>query len=135
MRETSLVAWKEIQFALPRARAEAYRAVCATPGKTGRELELQHGLRHVNKRLVELERLGLVRVAPLHVRCSVTGFEAFSWLPVDLTETPNVDRLPPPRESWKTRALKAEAALEALYRLRPGPHTPSEELQLLQVAP
>lgn len=132
MRETSLVAWKEIQFALPRARAEAYRAVCSTPGKTGRELEQHHGLRHVNKRLVELERLGLVRVAPLHVRCSVTGFEAFSWLPVDLTVAPNVDKLPPPRESWKARALRAEAELASLRRSLAL--APQEEFELRRVS-
>lgn len=130
-RETSLVAWKEIQFSLPRARAEAYRAVCATPGKTGRELERFHGLRKVSQRLTELERLGLVRVGPEHVRCSVTGFEAFSWHPVDLTETPDVDKLPPPRESWKARALRAEAELASLRRSLAL--APAEELELMRV--
>jgi len=132
MRETSLVAWRSIQFELPRARAEAYSAVCATPGKTGRELERIHGLRKISQRLTELERLGLVRVADKHVRCSVTGFEAFAWLPIDLVVAPNVDKLPPPRESWKQRALRAEAELASLRRTLAM--APQEELELLRTA-
>lgn len=116
MRETSLVAWREIQFELPRARAEAYRAVCSTPGKTGRELERIHGLRKISQRLTDLERFRVLYVAAQRVRCSVTGRKAVAWWPVDLTEAPDVDKLPPPRESWKQRALRAEAELVSLRR-------------------
>lgn len=114
MRSTSLVAWKSIQFELPRSRAEAYRAVCATPGKTGRELERIHGLRKIAQRITELEKMGLVCVGPQHVRCSVTGFEAFAWHPVDLVAASDIKALPPRREGWKARALRAEAELAAL---------------------
>lgn len=114
MRSTSIVVWKAIQFELPRSRAEAFRAVCATPHRTGRELEADHGLRHINKRLVELARLGLIRVSTQYpeAKCSVTGHAALAWEPVDLTAPPETEL--PRREGWKARALRAEAELAAL---------------------
>lgn len=124
-RETSLAVWQQIQDSLPKRRREVFAAVRVWPSSTATELENATGLRHLNKRLSELERLGLVAGVPS--TCGVTGHAALRWR-VELTP---VAKTTPPRPSWKARALRAEAELASLRRSLAL--APAEELELMRV--
>lgn len=126
MRETSLAVWQAIQDSLPRRRREVLNAVLAWPGSTATELEHRSGLRHLNKRLSELARLGLISsfaAAP----CTRTGHQALRWQ-AEL----NPVAKPDPVVSWKQRALRAEAELASLRRTLAL--APQEELELRRVS-
>jgi hypothetical protein len=111
MRPTSLESWASLQQYLPAARWEALAALIKHPGLTARELEKQVDSRHINKRLSELERDGLVAAKDKRP-CSVSHRNALTWWPTS-------PRMPDRREKapgWKERALKAEAEVIRLQR-------------------
>lgn len=66
------------QLALSERRAEAYELVKTCPYRTASELEEASGNGSVHKRLVELERLGLLSRLEPRV-CRVTGRRAHIW--------------------------------------------------------
>lgn len=88
MRPTSLESWKHILPSLPQRRREALRLVLEFQGRTAAELESLAGgcgiasARHVNKRLSELERQGLVVASGMG--------EALCWYPA--AEAPSEPR-------------------------------------------
>jgi predicted transcriptional regulator len=80
---TSKQAAKEILANLPEARQHALDAVRQYPGFTSNELAQKAGdgdPRKINRRLAELERVGLVQRDPPRV-CSISGRRAAIWYP------------------------------------------------------
>lgn len=90
---------------LPASRAKAYELVRAHPGKTGLELERICGERLVQRRLSELEALGLLRCLDPRP-CSVSGRRAHPYV---LAENPAAADLRAKRETAADLRRKLDA--------------------------
>lgn len=108
MRETSLAAYSAVHDALSEQRGRVFLAVCETPGLTAAELEsADPDRRHWNKRLSELERLGVCSTGEPRP-CAITGHSALTWFP-----TGNLPRKLDKPLTWKQRAERLQAELDA----------------------
>lgn len=96
IRETSRLSLAEVAHTLPARRREVWNELTKRfAPATAAELAWAMGSHHVNKRLSELERLGLV-VAGEPQRCSTTGRMAIGWAAVtDLQAEAPVTRRKP----------------------------------------
>lgn len=105
---TSVRAFANVNF--PSARQEVLSWVAKHPNHTGRELERLSGLRKLNARLSELERMDLIeRGTP--VRCGVTGELAASWTATGRPARPLKARQ---SSSLKARIAELEQAVAVL---------------------
>src|SRR5262245_36086994 len=78
---TSAEAAAQIAGRLPDVQAWVLGLVRRTPGRTAQELGREHrvgDIRQINRRLPELEEMGLVLRGPAR-RCAVTGRQAHAW--------------------------------------------------------
>lgn len=105
-RDTSHESYASVRPALPRLQALVLQALIDCGPMTRSELDKSlAGPGEVNpsyhKRLSELERLGLVRAGKRRP-CRVSGRTCIEW------EPSSGQSFPPPKISWKQRALDAE---------------------------
>jgi hypothetical protein len=110
--ENSLLAWVDVQPFLSRARWVALQALIDHPGLTAAELEHATQQRHINKRLSELARAGLIEQRASRP-CASSGCMAATWWPTS-------PRRPEPvslSEGWKERALHAEERADLMEQM------------------
>lgn len=101
MRQTSLDAYAAIKDTLSAKRWQVFCYVIEQPGMTARDYEAKHSDRHCNKRLSELERMGVIEA-----RGEFQG--GVCWFP-----TGNLPRKFDKPLTWKQRAERIQAELDA----------------------
>lgn len=101
MRQTSLDAYAAIKDSLSSKRWQVFMYVVDQPGMTAKDYEAKHSDRHCNKRLSELERIGVIEA-----RGVFDG--AVCWFP-----TGNLPRKLDKPLTWKQRAERLHAELDA----------------------
>jgi hypothetical protein len=110
---TSREAWAAIQSGLPFRRWQALQWVQSMPGKTAAELEAASGLRHLNKRLSELQRQGVVETRGTK-ESTTSGMAGVRWWPTGAQRP-----LPLPKKPTRQQLEKELAALRSeVVRLR-----------------
>lgn len=111
--QTSREAWASIQSGLPYRRWQALQWVKRYEGKTAAELESLSGLRHLNKRLSELQRQGVVEARGLK-ESPTSRMTGVRWWSTGAQRP-----LPLPKKPSRAQLEKELAALRAeVVRLR-----------------